>query len=323
MRRYLRRYRNFYTQKMGYTVVSFMMPSHLAVMPHTAAAKRLLHEVVDGIAKLRRGSGGGRWKLYFHTFSNTGWFCYGGMVDFMKHHCPAELFQSISVVIVDSAFMPKACPKVWAFGIMGAMMPHRRGGGATSVSDGGSTPLRERLQDPLERFLARYLSGPSGKKLMHLATVLEKHQTYPQFYVYSLADEVIPADAIEDFMQTQRLRGRMVRSLRFTLSPHVDHFRKHNKVYVSQLKSFIAECAEWHQSGGQEEPPRLGLAQPRQHDRVAGISSPQETLRDPLRPGGRRRGVGEGRGRGTRNDTPVRAMSTVPKYLGSFSMIIK
>jgi hypothetical protein len=117
------------------------------------------------------------------------------------------------------------------------------------------------LQIPLERFLARYLSGPSGKKLLQLATVLEKHQSYPQFYVYSLADEVIPADAIEDFMQTQRLRGRMVRSLRFTLSPHVDHFRKHNKTYVSQLKSFIAECAEWHQRGGQEETPSLALAQ--------------------------------------------------------------
>ena len=260
--RYLRRYRDFYTQKMGYTVVSFMMPPHLSVMPHTAGAQRLLNEVVEGIANLQRESETGRWKLYFHTFSNTGWFCYGGMLDFMKHHCPAELFQSISGVIVDSAPMPKACPKVWASGIMGAILPHRGGAAAASAaSDSDSTPLRDRLQIPLERFLARYLSGPSGKKLMQLATVLEKHQSYPQFYVYSLADEVIPADAIEAFMQTQRLRGRMVRSLRFTLSPHVDHFRKHNKAYVSQLKSFIAECAEWHQRGGQEETPRLALAQ--------------------------------------------------------------
>ena len=82
--RHLRRYRDFYTQKMGYTVVSFMMPPHLSVMPHTAGAQQLLNEVVEGVAKLQRESETGRWKLYFHTFSNTGWFCYGGMLDFMK-----------------------------------------------------------------------------------------------------------------------------------------------------------------------------------------------------------------------------------------------
>ena len=229
-------------------------------MPHTKGAQRLLNEVVTGINNLRRESHIQDWKLYFHTFSNTGWFCYGGMLQYIKDHCPDELFQSISGVIVDSAPMPKACPKVWASGIMGALLPHRNGDDP-GASDGDATPLRERLRVPLERFLARYLAGPSGKKLMQLARVLEKHQTYPQFYVYSLADEVIPSDAVEDFMNNQRLRGRLVRSLRFTLSPHVDHFRKHHETYVSQLKSFIAECMEWDGSAGSrsEHQPHLTL----------------------------------------------------------------
>ncbi|XP_042410725.1 transmembrane protein 53-A-like [Zingiber officinale] len=82
---------------------------------------------------------------------------------------------------------------------------------------------------------------------LRLADVLElltsEQPKCPQLYIYSSADQVIPAKSVESFIERQRRAGHEVRACDFLSSPHVDHFRNHRALYDTQLASFLDDCS--------------------------------------------------------------------------------
>ena len=53
----------------------------------------------------------------------------------------------------------------------------------------------------MECFFEQWLKGSPGIRLQQLAAVLQQYQTFPQFYIYSESDLVVPHTSIEAFMQ--------------------------------------------------------------------------------------------------------------------------
>ena len=188
--------------------------------------------LVKTLINAKREFQGDGWRLLFHSFSNTGWFCYGAILEGILQR-GQEIFSSIAGVVVDSAPHPTVSPRIWARGLLGAVMPHR---------DVDKENALQRVSTMLEKFFALYMAGQPGKRLKELAAVLRQEQKFPQLYIYSHKDKVIPSSSVESFMRQQKKLGRMCRALCFEDTPHVDHFRHHQKMYTQQLKRFLNAC---------------------------------------------------------------------------------
>jgi len=76
-----------------------------------------------------------------------------------------------------------------------------------------------------------------------LSVLSEKQPSCPQFYLYSSADRVIPAECVESFMNSQRSLGRSVFAHNFVSSPHVDHYRSFPHVYSAKIDEFLKICS--------------------------------------------------------------------------------
>ena len=228
--RYLRRYREVY-QQLGFHCITFRMHTRGAFsLDETAQVQ------IDALVKTpidaKQAFQGDDWRLLFHSFSNTGWFCYGAILEGILQR-GQEIFSSIARVVVDSAPHPTVNPRNWARRLLGAVMPHR---------DVDKENALQRVSIMLEKFFALYAAGKPGKHLQELAAVLRQEQKFPQLYIYSHKDKVIPSSSVESFMQQQKKLGRMCRALCFEDSPHVDHFRHHQKMYTQQLMRFLDAC---------------------------------------------------------------------------------
>ena len=55
----------------------------------------------------------------------------------------------------------------------------------------------------MECFFEQWLKGSPGVRLQQLAAVLQKYQTFPQLYIYSESDHVVPHTSVEAFMEVQ------------------------------------------------------------------------------------------------------------------------
>lgn len=53
----------------------------------------------------------------------------------------------------------------------------------------------------MECFFEQWLKGSPGVRLQQLAAVLQKYQTFPQLYIYSESDHVVPHTSVEAFME--------------------------------------------------------------------------------------------------------------------------
>lgn len=53
----------------------------------------------------------------------------------------------------------------------------------------------------MECFFEQWLKGSPGVRLQQLASVLQQHQTFPQLYIYSESDHVVPHTSVEAFMK--------------------------------------------------------------------------------------------------------------------------
>ena len=53
----------------------------------------------------------------------------------------------------------------------------------------------------MECFFEQWLKGSPGIRLQQLASVLQKYQTFPQLYIYSESDQVVPHTSVEAFME--------------------------------------------------------------------------------------------------------------------------
>ena len=83
------------------------------------------------------------------------------------------------------------CAKVWASGFASALLPRRS----------SNSEFRQNVYAWMECFFEQWLKGSPGIRLQQLARVLQKYQTFPQLYIYSESDHVVPHTSVEAFME--------------------------------------------------------------------------------------------------------------------------
>ncbi|KAJ9561990.1 hypothetical protein OSB04_007150 [Centaurea solstitialis] len=194
--------------------------------------------------------------LIFHTFSNTGWLTYGSILNRLQGR--PELLEKIKGCVVDSGGDPELDPKVWAAGFSTAMLkkqssavnsspePMETQNDATNANAYEKKPLfiEVLLLAFFEKFFAFLLEFPDVKKrLTKITSTLTKNQPfYPQLYLYSTTDKVIPSHRIESFADLQKKLGRNVTTFNFKSTPHVDHYRTFPDTYTSLIQDFLNQC---------------------------------------------------------------------------------
>ncbi|PWZ22791.1 Transmembrane protein 53 [Zea mays] len=153
-------------------------------------------------------------------------------------------------------------PVVWAAGFSAAMLKKSSSmtGPTTESLDGpvvngtlnrvGSNVIQPSwgecfLLSTLRKFFEIVLYVPDvNKRLCKVLSVLSEQQPpCPQFYLYSSADRVIPAECVERFVESQRSLGRSVFAHDFVSSPHVDHYRSFPHVYSAKIDEFLKVCS--------------------------------------------------------------------------------
>uniref|UniRef100_A0A5B6YJC1 Putative transmembrane protein 53 n=1 Tax=Davidia involucrata TaxID=16924 RepID=A0A5B6YJC1_DAVIN len=195
--------------------------------------------------------------LLFHTFSNTGWLAYGAILDNLQGR--QDLVAKIKGCVIDSGGDPDINPKVWAAGFTAALLKKRSSSAypSSEARDGiesgvslsrmqqkGYVLIETLLLLAFEKFFSFILNWPDVNRRLTkvISTLLKNQPPYPQLYLYSTADKVIPFQSVELFIEDQRRKGKKVWSFNFGSSPHVDHYRTFPSTYSSQLQNFLKVC---------------------------------------------------------------------------------
>lgn len=253
--KHLKRYADWYTSR-GFHVVTFTLPmSDIVSYNLGGKAEKNVEMLSEHLADWVREESGK--KIIFHTFSNTGWLCYGVILENLQQQDPSAV-DKIKACVVDSAPVAAPDPQVWALGFSAALMKKRsvttKGLGSDDsrsdvlVVESNKEPklgaTEAVLLSALESFFDVVLNYPKiNRRLSDVMELLSSKQPKcPQLYIYSSADRVIPAKSVEAFIEGQRKAGREVRACDFVSSPHVDHYRSNPGLYTSQLGNFLEEC---------------------------------------------------------------------------------
>ncbi|XP_030498997.1 uncharacterized protein LOC115714432 [Cannabis sativa] len=249
--RHLKRYAEWYNSR-GFHTVTFVTNVREVLWFDLArrAEERVLtlaDELISWVSE--KGPDGKERCLVFHTFSNTGWFVYGTIVEAL--HIRPDLVDKVKGCIVDSGAAEPFSPKVWAAGFSAAILKKRSASTLqTNIESLSNTKEKEQpvievvLLSLLETLFAILLNFPDvNRRLTNVVSVLSKKQPpCPQLYLYSTADKVVPYQSIESFIEEQKEMGREVKSFNFGSSPHVDHYRSFPNLYSSELENFLTEC---------------------------------------------------------------------------------
>ncbi|KAM3298544.1 hypothetical protein ACQJBY_040158 [Aegilops geniculata] len=252
--KHLKRYADWYTSR-GFHAVTFTLPMSDIVSYNVGGkAEKNVEMLSEHLGDWVREEDGK--KIVFHTFSNTGWLCYGVILENLQRHDPSAV-EKIKGSVIDSA--PVAVPdsQVWALGFSAAIMkkhsvatkgaaPNTRSDIVVVDSQKDIRPAATEavLLSALEKFFDLVLNYPAvNRRLSGVMELLSSNQpNCPQLYIYSSADRVIPAKSVESFVERQRKAGCEVRSCDFVSSPHVDHYRSNPGLYTSQLSNFLEDC---------------------------------------------------------------------------------
>ncbi|CAG5085403.1 Similar to TMEM53: Transmembrane protein 53 (Bos taurus) [Cotesia congregata] len=74
-------------------------------------------------------------------------------------------------------------------------------------------------------------------------TLINEPNNWPQLFLYSNADTLIPAADVEKFANHRAKRGVEVKLVLFTDSPHVKHYAIYRDVYINTVCNFINDCS--------------------------------------------------------------------------------
>ncbi|XP_006648289.2 transmembrane protein 53-like [Oryza brachyantha] len=256
--KHLRRYADLYRDR-GVGSVRFVVP--VRELLGLDLGRRVERRVADLAAEIAAWcEADHRRTLLFHTFSNTGWLAYGAILENLQSR--ADIIERIRGCIVDSAPVLEIRPEVWAAGFSAAMLKksssttgpsaesqdgYTSNGTLNNLSSDVARPTwgENILLSTLQKFFEIVLHLPDvNKRLEKVHSVLsEKQPSCPQFYLYSSADRVIPAECVESFIDMQKSQGQSVFAHNFVSSPHVDHYRSFPHVYAAKINEFLKICS--------------------------------------------------------------------------------
>ncbi|KAM3296109.1 hypothetical protein ACQJBY_038448 [Aegilops geniculata] len=258
--KHLRRYADLYRDR-GVGSVRFVVP--VRELLGLDLGRRVERRVADLSAEIAAWCDADRSRtLLFHTFSNTGWLAYGAVLENLQSR--ADIVERIKGCIVDSAPVLEIRPEVWAAGFSAAMLKKSSSltGPSADSPDGSTlngalnkvTSVSELtkpswgetfLLSTLQKFFEIVLHLPDVNRRMHkvLSVLSDKQPPCPQFYLYSSADRVIPAECVESFINMQRSLGLSVSAHNFVSSPHVDHYRSFPHLYSAKIDEFLKVCS--------------------------------------------------------------------------------
>ncbi|XP_062218132.1 uncharacterized protein LOC133918317 isoform X1 [Phragmites australis] len=256
--KHLRRYAELYRER-GVGAVRFVVP--VRELFGLDLGRRVDRRVADLAAEIAAWCDADRRRtLLFHTFSNTGWLAYGAVLENLQSR--ADIADRIRGCIVDSAPVLEIRPEVWAAGFSAAMLKKSSSMTGSSAESLDGPILNDTLNSvsynmmrpswgecfllsTLQKFFEIILHVPDvNQRLCKVLSILsDKQPSCPQFYLYSSADRVIPADCVESFIDLQKSLGRSVFAHNFVSSPHVDHYRSFPHVYSAKIDEFLKICS--------------------------------------------------------------------------------
>ncbi|KAK3224145.1 hypothetical protein Dsin_011170 [Dipteronia sinensis] len=164
-----------------------------------------------------------------------------------SRHEHLMVMEKIKGCVVDSGGGDPFSTQVWALGFVDSL-PRKRGAPRLPPME---SPHMDKiiLLFLLETFFYILVNLPRLKeRLKRTKSILKEKQTFPQLYMYSTDDKVIPFKSIEMFMEEQKKMGRNVISFNFGSSSHIGHYWNFRNRYSSMLGDFLKQCfgTEWH-----------------------------------------------------------------------------
>ncbi|XP_068196856.1 transmembrane protein 53 [Antennarius striatus] len=172
--------------------------------------------------------------IFFHTFSNGGFMLYRYIVELLHSD---KQFSSLRVIgaVVDSA--------PGSGNVRGALRA------LTATLGPKISPVLRYVLLALFAvtvFLLRVVLYPLTKYIHknHYDAVKDRPPTWPHFFLYSRADQVIRHRDVEIFMKTLKQKGVAVDSFDFASTAHVSHFRDFPEQYASKCRNFLVACME-------------------------------------------------------------------------------
>eukprot|EP00884_Botryococcus_braunii_P000110 jgi/Botrbrau1/1009/Bobra.114_1s0047.1 len=179
-------------------------------------------------AHLQRG---GKGRVVFHCFSNTGWLSMGTFLSHFAHE-GHPMRGYLCGAVIDSAPQQKVCHKTYAAGYIAAVKPRQ--------------PLREDgpTMKVVTTVMKVWVQGTRKRVLKGIARNILERSQFPQLYIYSSNDPIIPPHAVEEAIQMHRRQGRKVHVLHFESSPHCQHYRYNREQYVAALTGFLQEVVQ-------------------------------------------------------------------------------
>ncbi|CAK9825404.1 Transmembrane protein 53 [Anthophora retusa] len=170
--------------------------------------------------------------IFFHVFSNGGAFLYQHVsLAMQKDYTPLK----VKGVIFDSA--PGERRLTALFKAISAII--------------GGHPL---MNIPMSLLITIFLSilwlleviahalGREYPVQTNPFALVEESYSWPQLFLYSNADTLIPASDVEKFASRRAERGVWVQLVLFTNSPHVKHYATYRDVYANTVFDFIIDC---------------------------------------------------------------------------------
>ncbi|KAK0098048.1 hypothetical protein PV326_011583 [Microctonus aethiopoides] len=170
--------------------------------------------------------------IFFHIFSNGGAFLYQHISLAMEQ---AKNPLQVKGVIFDSAPGQRRLTSLYR---------------AISAIIGGNLLKNIPMSCVITAFVAmlwiyEIISRAWGKSQLTPGDVIslsEEPHSWPQLFLYSNADTLIPAVDIEKFANRRAERGVNVQLVLFTDSPHVKLYAMYPDVYINTVRNFIHGC---------------------------------------------------------------------------------
>lgn len=180
--------------------------------------------------------------LIVHTCC-AGWLAYSFVLDTILEHYQ-HLTAQMKGCIIDSSPLAKPDPQIWAKGFSIAIFKKRSSFIATDGAVGKPNAMEPVVVALLHKIFSVFFNHPRVKRRFnHTIELLSRNQPpYPQLYLYSSGDRVLPVQIVKDFVEEQKRCGRQVDSHDFVWSPHVGHLRCQPDIYTNLLTRFLNNC---------------------------------------------------------------------------------